>query len=84
MPGGDGTGPWGRGARTGRGMGYCPGSTAYGYGRRLGLGLGYGRGGSRFFPAPPVDAKELLEEERAALHNRLDYINNQLDKSEAE
>lgn len=83
MPGGDGTGPWGRGVR-GRGMGNCPGIPAYGYGPRLGLGLGYGQGGRRFYPAPPIDAKELLEVERAALQSRLDAINNQLDKSEAE
>lgn len=42
MPGGDGTGPWGRGPMTGRAMGYCGGF----YGpRRFGPGPGgFGRG----------------------------------------
>lgn len=71
MPGGDGTGPWGRGARTGRGMGYCPGARRYGYDH-----------GWRRFSAPPMDAKELMEAERAALQNRLDYLTEQLDRSD--
>lgn len=49
MPAGDGTGPMGRGPRTGRGLGYCAGYGAPGYmnpapGRGLGLGRGGGRG----------------------------------------
>jgi hypothetical protein len=55
MPGFDGTGPVGRGARSGRGFGYCemPESAvasatppAYGFGffRRPRLGLGFRRG----------------------------------------
>ena len=59
MPRGDGTGPEGRGPRTGRGLGYCtgydsPGFTrgtplgrGYGYGRGFGRGQGYGRGYGR-------------------------------------
>jgi len=51
MPRGDRTGPWGRGPMTGRGLGYCSGSSAHGYGnyameRR---GGGYGR---RFYGPP--------------------------------
>ncbi|MBD3277987.1 MAG: hypothetical protein GF388_06795 [Candidatus Aegiribacteria sp.] len=50
MPAGDGTGPRGEGAMTGRGMGICAGYPAGGYasspGRRGGLGI-YGRGGGR-------------------------------------
>lgn len=80
MPGGDGSGPLGRGAMTGRGLGYCAGTPRYGYGRRL--GLGYGRGFRRFYQAPPVETKELLQEEREALESRLDYLNKQLDESE--
>ena len=53
MPGGDGTGPRGMGAMTGRAAGYCAGSPEPGYvnpvpGRGYGLGTGRGwRGGSR-------------------------------------
>ncbi|MBT3297002.1 MAG: DUF5320 domain-containing protein [Verrucomicrobia bacterium] len=51
MPGGDGTGPLAMGPMTGRGAGYCAGSTAPGYaspgpGRGLGRGA-WGRGGGR-------------------------------------
>lgn len=66
MPGGDRTGPLGRGARTGRGLGYCSGyddggfffgrgralSRGRGFGRGMGTGRGFGRGiGFRSFPA---------------------------------
>jgi len=52
MPNGNGTGPNGRGARTGRGFGTCPptqgGASASnpptGYGRGMGRGMGRGRG----------------------------------------
>ncbi|HHV64950.1 MAG TPA: DUF5320 domain-containing protein [Peptococcaceae bacterium] len=49
MPGMDGTGPWGQGPLTGRGMGYCnpkaPLSRGVGfYGRGLGRGIGRGLG----------------------------------------
>jgi len=50
MPGGDGTGPIGRGPMTGRAAGFCsgysgPGYANPGYGR--GLGRGWGRGFGR-------------------------------------
>lgn len=51
MPGGDRTGPYGAGAMTGRGAGYCGGNDAPGwttgapgYGRGGGFGGGFGRG----------------------------------------
>ena len=53
MARGDRTGPMGSGPMTGRGMGYCAGSTGpgfmspgpgYGFGRGGGFGLGRGRG----------------------------------------
>lgn len=54
MPRGDRTGPMGRGAMTGRSLGFCSGADAAGYnagggiglGRRFlrGIGTGYGRG----------------------------------------
>ncbi len=57
MPGGDRTGPWGYGPRTGRAMGYCSGydmpgfMNPYGYGGggRFGYGPGRGRGFGRGF-----------------------------------
>ena len=49
MPHGDGTGPLGQGAMTGRGAGYCAGHSMPGYmnpmpGRGWGMGRGWGRG----------------------------------------
>jgi len=50
MPGGDRTGPEGKGPRTGRGMGPCGSGSGRGRGRGAGrgtgrgLGLGYRRG----------------------------------------
>ena len=56
MPGGDGTGPMGMGAMTGRAAGYCAGYPVagymnpvygrggFGYGRGFGRGFGRGRG----------------------------------------
>jgi hypothetical protein len=45
MPRGDGTGPLGQGPMTGRGFGYCSGSTQPGF--VAGAGLGRGRGFAR-------------------------------------
>jgi hypothetical protein len=47
MPRGDGTGPMGMGAMTGRAAGYCAGSGAHEYansGSGRGFGMGFGRG----------------------------------------
>ena len=47
MPGGDRTGPLGRGPMTGRSVGYCAGYSEPGFanpGPGFGRGLGYGRG----------------------------------------
>jgi hypothetical protein len=56
MPGGDGTGPMGMGAMTGRRMGYCAGYSVPGFanawpaGFGRGAGIGFGRGrGNRFW-----------------------------------
>ncbi|MCK5017041.1 MAG: DUF5320 domain-containing protein [Candidatus Peribacteraceae bacterium] len=46
MPGGDGTGPIGKGRNTGRGKGYCEGFDKPGYtnqGPGFGRGMGFGR-----------------------------------------
>ena len=50
MPYGDGTGPQGRGPRTGRGLGNCPPNSnqpQYGQGYGQGFGRGRGRGFGR-------------------------------------
>lgn len=48
MPGGNKTGPMGRGAMTGRGAGFCSGSPTPGYANQR---WGLGRSGSRWFGA---------------------------------
>lgn len=83
MPGGDRTGPWGYGPRTGRAMGYCSGYDAPGfmsprgfggrfggYGRGRGTGRGYGRGW-RFQAAyaPPAYAAPSRDDELAYLQD---------------
>ncbi len=48
MPGGDESGPLGRGPMTGRGAGYCAGFNVPGFARGFaGRGMGYGRGMGR-------------------------------------
>ncbi len=63
MPGGDRTGPWGAGPRTGRGMGFCAGYNVpgyanpgggFGYGRGMGMGRGRGHGNRWRFYATGV------------------------------
>ncbi len=82
MPGGDRTGPWGYGPRTGRAMGYCSGYDMPGYagpygcggGGRFGRGRGMGRGlgrGWRFRTdyAPPVIGAPSKEDELSYLQD---------------
>ena len=94
MPAGDGTGPMGMGAMTGRGAGYCsgaamPGNAGYGYGR--GMGFGGGRGcRNRFFAAgaqgrfapragfDPAMEKQDLKNRAEALQAQLDAIQKRL------
>ena len=83
MPIRDGTSPMGFGPMTGRGLGFCnmANVSRLGLGLGLGLELGQGRGLGRRM-AYPVDAKtqkELLEQQKAFLQDRLDMINKQLD-----
>ncbi|XMB73157.1 DUF5320 domain-containing protein [Mycoplasmatota bacterium WC30] len=76
MPGGDRTGPLGRGPYTGRGLNN--GNLGYQNARpcfRRGLGRGLGRG------YVPVDnSKDSLDAEKKVLEERIKYINSQLDK----
>ena len=46
MPGGDGTGPIGYGAKTGRGAGFCAGFSGPGYSNSI-PGRGFGQGWNR-------------------------------------
>mgnify|MGYP000854056211 CR=1 FL=1 len=75
MPGEDGTGPQGIGARTGRGLGCGIVSDQYNMGLALGLGCrrGFGRG-SRYYPIPSalIDTKEMLQAQKEILERRLD------------
>ncbi|MBN2504678.1 MAG: DUF5320 domain-containing protein [Bacilli bacterium] len=88
MPGGDRTGPLGRGSMTGRGMGYCATSgRTFGnarYGGRAGRGYGLGFP-SRFYAYPaatdPVATKADLEAEKADLQARLNEIENLIKKA---
>ncbi len=73
MPGGDGTGPFGEGRMTGRGMGYCRGNTP----RFINQGFrrGYGRG---FAWATDDEDRRRLEEELELLKQRITQIEDKL------
>lgn len=89
MPGGDGTGPLGRGSITGRGRGYCSGFGDAGYG--IGRGPGQARGLRRGFGRSPgrgpgwgvgfagLSRKEMLQEQKKVLERRLNIINKELE-----
>ena len=90
MPGRDGTGPMGAGAMTGRGLGVCTDSKAakYGAGLAMGLGLGlacrrgFGRGFGRGFAFNQTSSKtqkELLNEQKTILQDRLEVIEKQME-----
>lgn len=91
MPRGDGSGPMGMGPRTGRGVGFCAGSTAPGY---MSAGFGYGRGrGFRRMSYPAwkqgyapgtyaVDEKELLKKQAQSLESQLNQIRDRLNALE--
>ena len=95
MPARDGSGPLGRGPRTGRGLGFCNVGNAVKYGAGLVAGLGvvglglrrgfrrFGAGGfGRYGGLNPYNAKtqkELLIEQRDLLQERLNLIRKQLE-----
>jgi hypothetical protein len=94
MPRRDGTGPMGVGSMTGRGLGLCTGANAVKYGAGIGMGLGlglacrrgfgrsFGRGFGRGFAINQTSSKtqkELLNEQKAMLQDRLEVIDKQLD-----
>lgn len=85
MAGRDGTGPLGQGPLTGRGMGVCQQARqsrfpfgrgcGMGYGGRGRAGYGYGLGGVGVVATD----KEILNEERELLKQRLDQIDRELE-----
>lgn len=95
MPGRDGTGPLGNGVVFGRRLGYCnvvsPKTIGCGLGMGLGLGLGMGFRGrrnvgaiQRGLAAFDVEAKgssdkQILEEQKRLLEDRLNLINTELE-----
>lgn len=86
MPRRDGTGPMGAGSMTGRGLGLCTGANAVKYGAGLGMGLGLGfacrRGFGRGFAFNQTFSKtqkELLNEQKTMLQDRLEVIDKQLE-----
>lgn len=80
MPRRDGTGPMGRGAMTGRGLGRCTSAGVYGRGRGFGPGTGYGCRRGFGLVSVGFTEKELLMEQKELLESRLDEISKQLDK----
>ncbi len=92
MPGGDRTGPWGLGSRTGRAAGYCagynvPGYVNPGYGRGFGRGRGrgFGRGfwgrgvypyPAPYYPEPFIEPNK--EEEKAYLENMIKGLEEEM------
>lgn len=80
MPGGDGTGPCGRGPMTGWGMGPCGRGRGM---RRYGMGYGArGRGRCAFPPAQPKpeDEKAYLQELEKELGEELKQIQKRLEE----
>lgn len=83
MPRRNGTGPMGRGATTGRGLGVCNGVNAVGYGAGSGVGQGQGhgmgpRGNSVADSTVAKTQRELLQDQKELLESRLDTISKQL------
>ncbi len=97
MPGGDRTGPAGRGPLTGRGAGDCAGEDRPGYGPLPGFGRGFGPGGGGrgwgfrgrglgwYGPPTPISPDEeaaALRAQSEGLQATLKNINDRLDKLE--
>jgi len=96
MPRGDRTGPMGSGPMTGRGMGFCAGSTgpgfmspgpSYGFGRGRGFGrefgLGRGRGWRHLYPqATPYSTFQPFTEEQEmdALEEQAKILEDELNQ----
>ena len=90
MPGGDRTGPMGRGPMTGRATGFCAGNTTPGYtyprygqgfGRGRGIGRGFGGPGRRFWYREneymPINQPS-INEEKTYLENLVKNLEDEL------
>jgi hypothetical protein len=94
MPKRDGTGPVGVGVMTGRGLGPCAGANPPNYRPRFGAGCGAGFGWRLSFPCrlggfksdfagdsvSPKTRKELLNDQKDFLKDRLEAIEKQLEE----
>jgi hypothetical protein len=96
MPRGDGTGPMGGGAMTGRAAGRCAGFAAPGFanasgGRGMGIGrafrqvgsFGMGRGRMTWAEPSAQNEKEMLKSQAKYLGDALDSISKRLSSLEA-
>ena len=83
MPGGDGTGPLGRGSMTGRGFGFCAGFPQPGYERGIGFGRRFGRrywrSGRRFWNDPYYPSIEYRD--MPGYHNVNPYVSDKDEKT---
>jgi len=82
MPNRDGTGPFGKGGLTGKGMGNCNDTFYRGVGRQR----GYSNRGFRsrwrcVAPESTINNEELLIKEKEYLVERIQDINNQLENT---
>jgi len=80
MPGGDRTGPVGRGPMTGRAAGYCSGYQNPGYSRGFGRGFGRGRGfwGRSNYPESYYSQTSNREEEKIYLENMVKDLEGEI------
>lgn len=78
MPGRDGTGPFGMGFRSGRGLGFCARTVATVARPCLGFGLGYGLGRGRANFVGSTISKDQLIAQRDALKASLEAIDKQI------
>ncbi len=77
MPGLNGTGPQGKGSKTGRGMGNCNPKNSDNISSDIGSGRGRGCGRGRGFGRSDNYS---LQEEKEMLEARLDVINKNLEE----
>ena len=89
MPGQNGTGPYGQGPMTGRGLGPCGAGAGRGRGFGRGMGCGMGRGmgmgpgyGAVSEPVSPEDEKAYLKQNIGALETAQKNIQARLDQLE--
>ena len=85
MPGQNGTGPYGQGPMTGRGLGPCGAGAGRGrgFGRGMGRGMGMNPGyGPVAQPVSPEDEKAYLEQNLGALETAQKNIQARLDQLE--